>query len=267
MTLTTPASPAPPPPPAARGRTRPVPPAARPEPRWARPGLAVLLLGTAVLYLFGLGASSYANEFYAAAVQAGTQSRKAMFFGALDAGNAITVDKPAFFLWPMEISARVFGLNGWSMLVPQALEGVAAVALLAAAVRRVAGHVAGLAAGALLAVTPVAVLMFRFDNPDAMLTLLLTASGYATVRALRSGARSQWWLALAGALLGLGFITKMGQALLVVPALAIAYLWAAPAGLGRRGRDVLGAGVAPVAGAGLWGAIGALWPASGPPGL
>src|SRR5690348_6444859 len=152
MTLTTPAPPAPPaPPPPAAGRRRRLPiPAAGPGPRWARPGLAALLLGTAVLYLWGLGASGYANEFYASAVQAGTQSWKAMFFGSLDAGSAITVDKPAFFLWPMEISARLFGLNGWSMLVPQALEGVAAVALLAAIVRRVAGHAAGLFAGATL---------------------------------------------------------------------------------------------------------------------
>src|SRR4051812_11828940 len=263
MTLTSPAPPLPPTSPGRRERR--TPPPRRPEARWARPGLAVLLLGAAVLYLWRLGSSGYANEFYAAAVQAGTQSWKAMFFGALDAGNAITVDKPAFFLWPMEISARVFGLNGWSMLVPQALEGVAVVALLAAAVRRVAGHAAGLAAGALLAVTPVAVLMFRFDNPDAMLTLLLTASAYATVRALRSPARSQWWLALAGTLVGLGFITKMGQALLVVPALAVAYLWAAPVGLGRRIRDLLGAGVALVAGAGWWIAMVELWPASDRP--
>ncbi len=267
MTLTTSAPPPrvpPAPPPDSRpGRSAPT---ARSQPRWARPGLAALLAGTALLYLWRLGASGYANEFYAAAVQAGTQSWKAMFFGSLDAGNAITVDKPAFFLWPMEISARIFGLNGWSLLVPQALEGVAAVALLAATVRRVAGHVAGLVAGALLAVTPVAVLMFRFDNPDAMLTLLLTASAYATVRALGS-ARGRWWLALAGTLVGLGFITKMGQALLVVPALAIAYLWAAPAGLGRRVRDVLGAGVAMVAGAGWWIAIVELWPASDRPSI
>src|SRR4051812_35120668 len=262
MTLTSPAPPLPPTSPGRRERR--TPPPRRPEARWARPGLAVLLLGAAVLYLWRLGSSGYANEFYAAAVQAGTQSWKAMFFGSLDAGNAITVDKPAFFLWPMEISARIFGLNGWSLLVPQALEGVAAVALLAATVRRVAGHAAGLAAGALLAVTPVAVLMFRFDNPDAMLTLLLTASAYATVRALRS-ARGQWWLALAGTLVGLGFITKMGQALLVVPALVIAYLWAAPVGLGRRIRDVLGAGVAMVAGAGWWIAVVQFWPASDRP--
>jgi len=84
------------------------------------------------------------------------------------------------------------------MLVPQALEGVAAVALLAAAVRRVAGHAAGLLAGAALAVTPVAVLMFRFDNPDAMLTLLLTAAAYATVRAVTAPGTRGWASARAG---------------------------------------------------------------------
>jgi 4-amino-4-deoxy-L-arabinose transferase-like glycosyltransferase len=239
-------------------------------PSWARPGLAALLLGTAVLYLWGLGASGHANEFYASAVQAGTQSWKAMFFGSLDAGNAITVDKPAFFLWPMEISARLFGLNGWSMFVPQALEGVAAVALLAATVRRVAGHGAGLLAGAVLAVTPVAVLMFRYDHPDAMLTLLMTAAAYATVRAVTARGTRGWglgsrWLALAGTFVGLAFITKMGQAFLVLPGLALAYLWAAPVGLGRRIRDLLGAGVAMVAAAGWWVAAVELWPTSDRP--
>ena len=170
----------PPPPPPAMA-------AAPPRPVWARPALAVLLVGTAVLYLWNLGASGDANSFYAAAVQAGTKSWKAMFFGSLDAGNAITVDKPAAFLWPMEISGRIFGFNSWSMLVPQALEGVAAVALLAATVRRIAGHGAGLLAGAALALTPVAALMFRFNNPDAMLVLLLVAAGYAVVRALEKG--------------------------------------------------------------------------------
>src|SRR5689334_3677991 len=202
------------------------------DPRWGRPALIGLLAATGLLYLWGLGASGYANEFYAAAVQAGTQSWKAMFFGSIDAGNAITVDKPAFFLWPMEIAGRLFGFSSWSMLVPQALEGVAAVALLHAAVRRVSGPVAALAAGAVLALTPVAVLMFRFDNPDAMLTLLVVAALFCVIRALE--AASARWIALAGVFIGLGFITKMGQALLVVPAMALAYLIAAPTSLRRR---------------------------------
>lgn len=243
--------------------TRPAVPADVARRRAPRPTLLALLGLTALLYLWGLGASGYANDFYAAAVQAGTQSWKAMFFGSLDAGNAITVDKPAFFLWPAEIAARLFGFSSWTLLVPQALEGVAAVGLLYGAVRRVAGHTAGLLAGATFALTPVAVLMFRFDNPDAMLALLLTGAVYALVRALEAG--STRWVTLAGVLVGLGFITKMGQALLVVPALALAHLLAAPTSLRRRITDLLGAGVAMVASAGWYIAAVDLWPASSRP--
>jgi hypothetical protein len=100
----------------------------RPEdPSWARPAVAALLAATAVLYLAGLSRNGWANAFYAAAVQAGTKSWKAFFFGSFDAANFITVDKTPASLWVMEISARIFGLNSWSLLVPQALEGVATV--------------------------------------------------------------------------------------------------------------------------------------------
>ncbi|HZE51315.1 MAG TPA: glycosyltransferase family 39 protein, partial [Jatrophihabitantaceae bacterium] len=117
----------------------------------ARWGLAALLTGTAVLYLWGLSASGNANDFYAAAVQSGTKSWKAFFFGSLDQSNFITVDKPPLSLWPMEIAGRLFGFNSWTLLVPQALEGVAAVALLYATVRRWFGPAAGFVAGAVLA--------------------------------------------------------------------------------------------------------------------
>src|ERR1700704_7018510 len=93
------------------------------DPRWARPALLALLAGTALLYLWGLGASGWANSFYSAAVQAGTTSWKAFFFGSFDAANAITVDKPPASLWIMSLSARLFGVNAWSILVPQALMG------------------------------------------------------------------------------------------------------------------------------------------------
>ena len=162
--------------------------------RWQRISLVALLAGTALLYLVGLSESDWANQYYAAAAQAGAQSWKAMLFGSLDSANFITVDKPPASLWVMDLAMRFFGVNSWSLLVPQALEGVAAVALLYAAVKRVGGHPAGLLAGAALAVTPVATLMFRFDNPDAMLVLLMTAAAYATVRAVE---RASWrWLSL-----------------------------------------------------------------------
>jgi 4-amino-4-deoxy-L-arabinose transferase-like glycosyltransferase len=205
-------------------------------PRWERPALLALLVGTALLYLWNLGASGDANTFYAAAVQAGTQSWEALLFGSLDSSNFITVDKPPAALWIMGLSGRIFGFNAWSMLVPQALMGVASVALLRAAVRRWAGPGAGLIAGAALALTPVAVLMFRFNNPDAMLVLCMTAAAYAAVRAVdaaaeRSGPR---WIALTGALLGLGFLTKMLQAWLVLPAFVLVVVLVAAVSWRRR---------------------------------
>src|ERR1035441_6242190 len=151
----------------------------------------------------GLGASGWANSFYSAAVQAGAKSWKAMFFGSSDAANFITVDKPPAALWVMEISARLFGVNAWSILVPQALEGVAAVGVLYLAVKRWFGAGAGLIAGAVLALTPAAALMFRFNNPDALLVLLLTGAAYATVRAIEGGRTK--WLILASTLIGFGF--------------------------------------------------------------
>jgi 4-amino-4-deoxy-L-arabinose transferase-like glycosyltransferase len=235
----------------------------RDDARWVRPALLGLLAATALLYIVGLSASGYANGFYSAAVQAATKSWKAFFFGSFDSSNFITVDKPPASLWVMDLSARLFGVSSWSILVPQALEGVAAVGLLYAAVRRRFGPGAGLIAGATLALTPVATLMFRFNNPDALLTLLLVASAYALTRALERA--STRWLALAGALIGLGFLTKMLQALLVLPGFTLVYLLAAPTPLRRRIGQLLAAGAALVVSAGWWVAIVALWPASSRP--
>jgi 4-amino-4-deoxy-L-arabinose transferase-like glycosyltransferase len=240
-------------------------------PRWYRPAFLVMLAAAAVLYLWDLSASGYANSFYSAAVQAGTESWKAWFFGALDSSGFITVDKPPASLWVMGLSGRIFGFNSWSLLVPQALEGVAAAALLCAAVRRAvrrsaggrAGAVAGLIAGAAMALTPAAVLMFRFDNPDALMVLLVTAAAYCVVRALERG--GTWWLAGAGAAFGFGFLTKSGEAVLNVPAFALAYLIAAPVPLRRRIWQVLVAGVAVVVSAGWWIAAVLLTPAADRP--
>jgi 4-amino-4-deoxy-L-arabinose transferase-like glycosyltransferase len=218
------------------------------QPRWVRPSAALLLAVTAALYLWNLEATGYANSFYAAAIQAGTKDWTALLFGSLDAGNAITVDKPPAALWIPALSGRIFGFSPLSMLVPQALMGVAAVGLLYLTVKRVSGPAAGLLAGGALALTPVAALMFRFNNPDAMLTLCLVLAAYLTTRAIE---KAGWkWLLAAGAVIGLAFLAKMLQGFLIVPGLALAYLWAAPATLGRRVLHLLGAaaGIAVVAG-------------------
>jgi 4-amino-4-deoxy-L-arabinose transferase-like glycosyltransferase len=230
--------------------------------RWALVGL---LTGTALLYLWGLGASGWANSFYAAAAQAGSASWKAFFFGSSDAANSITVDKTPLALWPMGLSVRLFGLSSWSILVPQALEGVGAVWLLHATVRRTTGSAAAaLIAGATMALTPVAVLMFRFNNPDAMLVLLLVASAAATLRAIESP-RALRWLVLAGALVGLAFLAKMLQAFLVLPALIAVYAVFARVSWRRRLGHLLGAFAGLVVAGGWWIAIVELWPAASRP--
>ena len=230
-----------------------------------RAAYVVLLGATALLYLWGLGASGYANSFYSAAAQAGSESWKAFFFGASDAAGSITVDKPPLSIWPMALSVRVFGLSSWSILVPQALMGIGTVALLHATVRRVTGSGwAGIVAGATLAVTPVAVLMFRFNNPDALLVLLMAAAAYAVVRALESP-RALRWMVLGGAFVGLAFLTKTLQAFLVLPALAATYAIFAAVPWRTRVLHLLAAFGSMVVAGGWWVAIVQLWPASSRP--
>jgi 4-amino-4-deoxy-L-arabinose transferase-like glycosyltransferase len=232
---------------------------ARPDPRWARPAFAALLLVTGVLYLWDLSVSGWANQFYSAAVQAGTRSWEAMFYGSSDAADFITVDKPPASLWVMEVSTRIFGVNSWAILAPQALEGVATVAVVYLAVRRRFSAQAGLIAGAALALTPVAALMFRFNNPDALLALLLTLAGYATLRA-QERARTRWLL-LAAACVGTAFLVKTLQAFLIVPALGLTYAALAPTGVWRRVRQLALALVVLVVSGGWWVAVVELTPA------
>ncbi|MFI8995721.1 glycosyltransferase family 39 protein [Streptomyces sp. NPDC053542] len=248
-----------------RPETPPGPPAPerRADPRWARPGLLLLLAVTAVLHLWDLGASGYANQFYSAAVQAGSESWKAFFFGSSDAANSITVDKPPAALWPMALSVRLFGLGSWQILVPEALMGVATVGVLYAIVRRRFGAGAGLLAGGALAITPVAALMFRFNNPDALLCLLMVCAIGCVLRALED-ARTKW-LILAGLCFGLAFLTKTLQAWLILPPLAVVYAVCAPTTVRKRIGQLLLAGLALLVSGGWWVALVELWPASSRP--
>ena len=228
---------------------------------WSRVGLGVLLAATAALYVWNLSASGWANAFYSAAAQAGASDWTAMLFGSSDAANAITVDKTPAALWIIDLSVRLFGLNPWSVLVPQALEGVGAVALLYAAVRRVSGDGAALLAGAVFALTPVAALIFRFNNPDALLVLLLVAAAYCVQRACEKDS-GRWWLIVAGTLVGFGFLAKMLQAFLVLPGFAAAYLVAGQHRMRRRVVDLLAAAVTLVVSGGWYLLLVELWPAN-----
>ncbi|WP_424918842.1 ArnT family glycosyltransferase [Streptomyces sp. wa1064] len=234
-----------------------------PGPRWARPALYGLLLAVGLAYFWNLSASGYANSFYSAAVQAGSQSWKALFFGSLDSGGAITVDKPPAALWPMALSVRLFGLNSWAILAPQVLMALATAAVLNTAVRRRFGPVAGLIAVGVFALTPVAALMFRFNNPDALLALLMTVTVWCVLRALERGRTA--WLLWAGAAVGFAFLTKTLQAFLILPPLAVLYAVCAPVPVRKRIGQLALSALTMVVTGGWWVAIVELMPASSRP--
>src|SRR4029079_7162662 len=190
------------------------------------PELLALLALAALLNLWGLSINGMVNEYYSGALRSMASSWHAFLYGSLDAGGVMTVDKPPMALWVQALSVRVFGFNSWAMLVPQALMGVASVWLVYDLVARRFGRAGGFIAGAVLALTPIAVAVSRHNNPDALLILCVVGALWATVRALEDGRVR--WMVVAGACVGLGFETKMGAALLVVPALAVAWAWAAP---------------------------------------
>ena len=231
--------------------------------RLPRPELGALLLLAAVLNLWALDINGWANEYYTAAVRSMSESWNAFLFGTFDASGAMTVDKPPMALWVQALSVRVFGFHPLSILVPQALMGIATVALAYDLVRRRFGRRAGFVAGLVLALTPITVAISRHNNPDALLVLCCTGALWAAVRALEDG-RTRW-LVLSGLLVGLGFETKMAVALMVVPGIVAAYLWVAPKGRIKVLGQLLAGGAAMVAAGGFWPAIVALTPASDRP--
>jgi len=230
------------------------------EAAWMLPATLGVILLAGVLYLVNLTVSGYANVYYSGAAWAAAQSWSAWFMGSIDPANFITVDKPPLATMVTGLSVRLFGLSSASILVPEALMGVAAVGLLMAAVRRTFGAAASIIAGLVMALTPAAVLIFRYNNPDALLTLLLVGAAYALVRAL--GTDRLRWLVLSGLLVGLAFNTKLLQAYLVLPAFAITFAVAAPGSVRRRVIGLAVAAAAVIAGSAWWVVAMELIPAS-----
>jgi 4-amino-4-deoxy-L-arabinose transferase-like glycosyltransferase len=227
------------------------------------PEVGVLVVLSALLNLWALDRNGWANEYYAAAVRSMSSNWHAFLYGSFDASGVMTVDKPPLALWVQALSVKVFGFHSLSILVPQALMGVASVVLVYDLTRRVWGRGAGAAAGLVLALTPIAVAISRHNNPDALLVLCCTAALWCLVRALQDG-RTRW-IVLSGVCVGLGFETKMGAALLVVPAIAAAWLWVAPRGRMAAVRQLLAGGAAMVVVGGAWPLLMALTPASSRP--
>jgi 4-amino-4-deoxy-L-arabinose transferase-like glycosyltransferase len=230
--------------------------------RAPRAELLALMGLAAVLNLWALSRNGWANDYYSAAVRSMSTSWHNFLFASLDPSGVMTVDKPPLALWVQALSVRIFGYHSLSVLVPQALMGIASVALVYDLVCRRFGRVGGFVAGLALALTPIAVAVSRHNNPDALLVLCSVAALWFAVRALEDG-RTRW-LVLAGVAVGLGFETKMGVALVVVPGIVAAWLWISPAGRGRLHalRQLCAGGAAMVLVGGAWPALVALTPAS-----
>ncbi|MEV7131425.1 glycosyltransferase family 39 protein [Arthrobacter sp. NPDC093128] len=210
----------------------------------------ILLLSNAALNFSNLQLNGWANSFYSAAVQAGTMDSKAFFFGSSDWGNSITVDKPPLSLWIMGVSVRLFGLSPEAMLAPQAAMGLLTTLVIYLLVRRHFTGTAALVAAAVFATTPIITLMSRYNNPDPLMLLLMTASAYLVVRAVETG-RTGFFVA-AGAAIGLAFMTKQLQGLLSLPALASSFLCFSGLPWSKRLRAAIAGLGAMVVTGGLW---------------
>ncbi|MFJ4692052.1 glycosyltransferase family 39 protein [Streptomyces sp. NPDC088766] len=245
-----------PPPPAAPASNQAPPPDR--APRWSLPALLAILVLAAVLYSWNLSGSGL-NSFYSAAVLSGTQSWKAWFFGSLDAGNFLTVDKPPFALMVMGLSCRVFGFGTWQMMLPMILTALGTVWILHASVKRVWGHGAAAVAALVLALTPITVAINRDNNPDTLLVFLMAGGAALALRAVHDGRL----LPLLGsaACFGLAFNTKMLQGYIALPAVFAVYLYAARPKLVKRLVNLAAAAVVLAVSSFWWAAAVSLVPA------
>ena len=201
------------------------------KPPWDGLALAAILVLSTFLNLFRLTSAGYSNTYYSAAVKNMLTSWHNFFFVSFDAGF-VSVDKPPLGLWAQAASAYLFGLNGLSLVLPQALAGIFCVALLYHLVRRSFGPVAGLVAALALAVTPISIAVQRNNVMDALLILALLLAAWAFFLAAERG--SLGWLLLGATVVGLGFNIKMLQAFLVLPTFYFMYLLAARTRWRRR---------------------------------
>ncbi|MFD2473344.1 ArnT family glycosyltransferase [Amycolatopsis silviterrae] len=232
--------------------------------RWQPWALAAICAAAGALYAWRIGGGQLGNSYYSAAVKSMTGSFSNFLFGSFDPYGVFTVDKPPMSLWPQAVSVLIFGFHGWSLLLPQVLEGVAAVFLLHRTVRLWAGENAALLAALFLALTPITVAINRDNNPDTLLVLLLIAAAYAFTRSVQSDTSRTRWLLWCAFFVGCGFVTKMMQAWIVLPGFALAYFVGTSAPVKRRLLDLLGAAVVLLGSSFWWTALHDLWPGSKP---
>jgi 4-amino-4-deoxy-L-arabinose transferase-like glycosyltransferase len=205
--------------------------------RWGGPlALIVVLALGAVLRLWHLDRVGFGTSYYAAGVLSMLGSWHNFLFNSFDPAGFVSVDKPPLALWLQAASARLLGFSAWSIHLPQAIEGIASVALLYHMIQRRFGRVAGLLAALFMALTPISVAVDRSNNTDSCLVLCLLAAAWALSLSAESASRRG--LLGSMALLGIAFNVKMLAAIVVLPAFAAAYFFGARLSLRRRLMDL-----------------------------
>jgi len=206
-----------------------------------RLGLTAVILLAAALRLWRLDQNGFGNEYYTSGVRSMSAGWHNFLYHAFDPAGFLSVDKPPVAMWVQVAAVKLFGFHGLSVLVPQVLEGLAAVWVVYHLVQRRFGAPAGLLAALFLAVTPVSVAVDRSSNTDSLLLLLLLLAAWALTKAAEAGSRRL--LLLAMALIGLAFNVKMLAAFVVLPTFALAYFLSAPVRLRRRLLDLALGGI------------------------
>lgn len=199
----------------------------------------LILALTGFLSFYSIGSVGYANEYYSAAVKSMISSWHNFFYASFDPGGYVSVDKPALGLWLQAISAYVFGLHGWSLILPEALSSVISVVLVYHLVQRNYGKIAGLGAAIVMGLSPILIAVSKTNNLDSSLVMVLLFATWVLVRAAEKN--SFKLLLLAMVVVGLGFNIKMLQAFMVLPALCLVYLLTAQKKAGRKILELSGA--------------------------
>lgn len=187
--------------------------------------LGVILLLALFLYGWQIWKAGSANAFYTAAIKSMTESFHNFWYGSFDPAGYITVDKPPVALWFMAISAKIFGLHGWSIVLPSVLFGVGSVYLMYRLVQPYFGKNAGRLSALALTLTPIVVADSRTNNMDATLVFFLMLALYFLEKAI--GSRKIWSLLISFGLIGIAFNVKMLQAFMILPAMYLFYWLAA----------------------------------------
>jgi len=194
------------------------------------PALAILaiMILSATLHLWDISSIGDSNTYYTAAVESMTQSWHNFFYASAEPGGSVTVDKPPLGLQIETIFALVFGVSGFSTVLPNILAGVLSVPLLYHLVKKHFGTLAGIVAALVVAATPVVFAADRNNTQDGLLTFVLLLAAWAFIKAVETG-RARW-LFLGAIIIGLGFNIKMLQAYLPVPAFFALYFLGAKVG-------------------------------------